>query len=259
MIGGGKPPGGGMLVRGYGRTRRLAHRGDWRHNAENTLPALMAAFDQPGCDGVEFDVRAARDGTPVLLHDRTLSRVQGHAAPVASVSTRDLASVGVPALEDVLPAIPPGAFVNIELKDDPGDGVIDVLNTAANVPGPDRVVSSFKPATLGRIRRARPDWPCWLNSDHVCDEVVRQAVKAGCTGLSVRWQALSRTAAARAHDAGLALAAWTAREASTEPALAGFGLAAVCVEGAAFGAPGAGQPGRHSRRAGRDSNPRPED
>ena len=29
----------------------------------------------PGCDGVEFDVRASTDGVPILLHDETLERV----------------------------------------------------------------------------------------------------------------------------------------------------------------------------------------
>ena len=56
---------------------RLAHRGDWRRAPENTIPALTAALEIAGCDGLEFDVRASADGVPVLLHDETLERVQG--------------------------------------------------------------------------------------------------------------------------------------------------------------------------------------
>ena len=40
------------------RTLRLAHRGDWRRAPENTLAAFLAALAVPGCDGLEFDVRA---------------------------------------------------------------------------------------------------------------------------------------------------------------------------------------------------------
>jgi glycerophosphoryl diester phosphodiesterase len=31
-------------------------------------------MDVPGCDGVEFDVRASADDVPVLVHDVTLER-----------------------------------------------------------------------------------------------------------------------------------------------------------------------------------------
>ena len=45
---------------------RLAHRGDWRRAPENTLAAFLAALAVPGCDGLEFDVRASADGVPVV-------------------------------------------------------------------------------------------------------------------------------------------------------------------------------------------------
>ena len=64
---------------------RLAHRGDWRHAPENTIPALLAALKVPACGGLEFDVRLSADGVPVLLHDETLARVQGRPEPVSEV------------------------------------------------------------------------------------------------------------------------------------------------------------------------------
>ena len=60
---------------------RLAHRGDWRHAPENTIPALLAALQVPACGGLEFDVRLSADGVPVLLHDETLERVQRRPEP----------------------------------------------------------------------------------------------------------------------------------------------------------------------------------
>ena len=59
---------------------RLAHRGDWRRAPENTLAAFLAAIAVPGCDGLEFDVRASADGVPVVIHDETLSASRGSRA-----------------------------------------------------------------------------------------------------------------------------------------------------------------------------------
>ena len=55
----------------------LAHRGDHRRWIENTADALLDACRLPGVDGVEFDVRAAADGEPIVLHDETLERTFG--------------------------------------------------------------------------------------------------------------------------------------------------------------------------------------
>src|SRR3989442_1716275 len=51
----------------------IAHRGANRVAPENTLPAFEAAIAL-GCDYVEIDVRATRDGQLVLLHDSTVDR-----------------------------------------------------------------------------------------------------------------------------------------------------------------------------------------
>jgi glycerophosphoryl diester phosphodiesterase len=59
-----------------GRTLRLAHRGDHRHEPENTIAAFVAALAVSGCDGLEVDVRLSRDGVPVVIHDESLARVQ---------------------------------------------------------------------------------------------------------------------------------------------------------------------------------------
>ena len=95
---------------------RLAHRGDWRRAPENTLAAFLAAIAVPGCDGLEFDVRASADGVPVVIHDETLERVQGVDARVDELSAEALERHGVPSLADVLAAVPRRAFLDVELK-----------------------------------------------------------------------------------------------------------------------------------------------
>jgi glycerophosphoryl diester phosphodiesterase len=213
---------------------RLAHRGDWRHAPENTLPALLAALAVPGCDGLEFDVRAARDGVPVVIHDDTLDRVQGVAGRVRDLTADELAVLGVPTLEDVLAAVPRRAFLDVELKGDPGRGAVDIL-TAGRGPGLERaVVSSFEPDTLERVGRLAPAWPRWLNVEDLAPPTIDRAVRLDCRGVSADWRSIDARSMARAREAGLDVAAWTVRRRSTYARLERLGVVAVCVEAAAL-------------------------
>jgi len=51
----------------------IGHRGASAYAPENTLAAFDLAFHE-GADGIEFDVRLARDGVPVCIHDASLLR-----------------------------------------------------------------------------------------------------------------------------------------------------------------------------------------
>ncbi|HEY0171952.1 MAG TPA: glycerophosphodiester phosphodiesterase family protein [Pyrinomonadaceae bacterium] len=62
---GGETPAGGPLI--------IGHRGASAFAPENTHAAFRMAFDE-AVDGIEFDVRLARDGVPVVIHDATLER-----------------------------------------------------------------------------------------------------------------------------------------------------------------------------------------
>jgi glycerophosphoryl diester phosphodiesterase len=215
-------------------TLRLAHRGDWRRAAENTLPALLAALEIPGCDGVEFDVRAAADGVPVLYHDETLERVHGVTARVDDLTADELADHGIPTLEKVLVTLPRGAFLDVELKGDPGRAAIDVL-TAGRGPRLERaVVSSFEAATLERVGRLAPGWPRWLNVEDLADRTLALAERIECRGVSVDWRAIDARSVARARAAGLEVAAWTVRRRPTYQRLESLGVVAICAEAAAL-------------------------
>jgi glycerophosphoryl diester phosphodiesterase len=217
-------------------TLRLAHRGDWRHAPENSLAALRAALDVPGCDGVEFDVRLAADGTPVVIHDATLARVQGRPEPVDVLTATELSDIGVPSLEDVLTALPRRAFLDIELKVDPGPGIVSAIAAGR---GPDlarAVVSSFDPAAIRRVHALAPGWPIWLNTHRLTPDTVALALDLGCAGIAVAWWAIDAQSMALAREAGLDVAAFTVRRRPTFDRLARLGVRAVCVEGRALGA-----------------------
>lgn len=72
----------------------IGHRGDSAHAPENTLAAFELAL-AGGADGVEFDVRLARDGVPVCIHDATLERTGLRAAAVAELTSAELSAVDV--------------------------------------------------------------------------------------------------------------------------------------------------------------------
>jgi glycerophosphoryl diester phosphodiesterase len=213
---------------------RLAHRGDWRRAPENTLPALLAALAIDGCDGLEFDVRVSADGVPVLLHDETLARVQGRPERVDAVRGRDLEDLGIPALADVLAAIPHSAFLDVELKGRHDRAVVEVL-AAGRGPGlVNAVVSSFEHDALERVGRLVPDWPRWLNAVDLAPSTIDAATDLGCTAISVEWHAIDRASMARARRAGLDVAAWTVRGRPTAARLERLAVVAACVEGAAL-------------------------
>jgi glycerophosphoryl diester phosphodiesterase len=216
------------------RTLRLAHRGDWRREPENTIPALLAAFDVPGCDGLEFDVRVSADGVPVLLHDLSLARVQGVPAMVGALTAAELAGHAVPALADALAAIDrrrPGAFLDVELKGtDHGPATATVLRAARGDHATDAVVSSFEASTLAAMRDLLPGWGRWLNTDDLSAGTIRRALDLGCSGVSVQFRALDRASIDAARAAGLDVAGWTIRSRTEAERVCALGVVAICVE-----------------------------
>jgi glycerophosphoryl diester phosphodiesterase len=220
-----------------GRALRIAHRGDWRLAPENSPEALVAALRVPGCDGVEFDVRAAADGVPVIIHDDTLARVQGRPDRVDSLTAGELAAAGVAALDEVLAALPSTAFLDVELKDDPGvEAVIKVLEATRGPALARAVVSSFQVAVLRELALLRPPWPRWLNAEDLSPATVAAAVDVGCVAIAAEWHAIDAQSLARAADAGLGVVAWTVREPEVLERMESLGVIAACVEGAALDA-----------------------
>jgi glycerophosphoryl diester phosphodiesterase len=218
-----------------GRPLRLAHRGDHRRALENTIPALRAALAVPGCDGLEFDVRSAADGVPVLLHDETLERVQGRPERVSDLSAERLATLGIPSLAATLRAVGPTPFLDVELKEGVDLAALVQVLEDGRGRGLDRtVVSAFEPETLEAVGRLRPGWPRWLNAEDAEPATLRRAVDLGCRGVSIDWRAIDERAADRVGDAGLELAGWTVRRRQTWDRLARLGVVALCVEGAAL-------------------------
>jgi glycerophosphoryl diester phosphodiesterase len=134
----------------------IAHRGASGLAPEHTVAAYDLALEH-GADRLELDVRPLRDGTPVVVHDRTLDRTCGDPRAVGELVAEDLdgldpATRPLP-LADVLDRYADTTGLLIELKEPaPGDAerVLDLT-------GRDGVtVQSFDHGTLERLARTEP-------------------------------------------------------------------------------------------------------
>jgi glycerophosphoryl diester phosphodiesterase len=217
------------------RMLRIAHRGDWRLAPENSLEALVLAAGIDGIDGVEFDLRISRDGVPVLLHDETLERVQGRAGAVTDLTAAELRGAGIPALAEVLAALPKETFLDVELKGTGhGPATAEALRAGRGKAPKRAVVSSFDEASLAAMKRLLPGWPRWLNATDLGPATLATASGLGCRAVAVQWKAITAASRGRARAAGLEVAAWTVTRPPSVERLASLGVIACCVEGAAL-------------------------
>jgi glycerophosphoryl diester phosphodiesterase len=220
---------------GVRRLLVLSHRGDARDGQpENTVGAFLAGLAVPGCDGVEFDVRAARDGTPVIAHDETLLRVFGDPRRVGDLSTAELAALGVPTLRELLAALPARAFLDVELKEDVGAAAVPILRAGRGPDLANAVVSSFDTDAIRTVRSLAPAWPTWLGVMALDADAVARAVALGCRGIAAGHESITAATVAAAGRAGLEVAAWTGRTRETLARLAALDVVAACVEEAAL-------------------------
>ncbi|HEY6186403.1 MAG TPA: glycerophosphodiester phosphodiesterase family protein [Pyrinomonadaceae bacterium] len=72
----------------------IGHRGASALAPENTIVAFERAM-LDGADGIEFDVRLARDRVPVVIHDATLRRTARIDGDVARLASTELSGIDV--------------------------------------------------------------------------------------------------------------------------------------------------------------------
>ncbi len=140
----------------------LAHRGAHQIAPENSIAAFRAAQEW-GANGVELDVQLSRDDEIVVIHDLTVDRVSNGQGRVRDLTLAELQSLDlgagerIPTLQEVVTALAPRMFFNIELK----SSIIQnsglerrVARLIAHNNMYKRViVSSFNPLVVWRIKR----------------------------------------------------------------------------------------------------------
>ena len=217
--------------------RVIAHRGSSARAPENTLLAFRAALED-GADGVELDARLTADGVVVVMHDDDVARVTNGVGRISEMSFEQLGSVlvrgsePVPTLEEILDVVGGRVDVVVEIKgafggarDVPGDEVARaVVPLIAGVPSV--LVSSFDPAAVAYVRAVAGEIPTAITiGGHAdLDETISLALSAGHREVHLPDARVSPSFVERAHDAGLAVLAFTVNEAARARELEAMGI-----------------------------------
>jgi glycerophosphoryl diester phosphodiesterase len=118
----------------------IAHRGACWDEPENTLPAFELAIEV-GADYVEFDVRAAPDGTLVCAHDRVRTQPPPH----------------VPTLDEALEVLAGRVGLAVEIKEEAVTTRVLGALREHDVGPDDILILSGRVRALEAAQRVRPD------------------------------------------------------------------------------------------------------
>ncbi|HEX8072529.1 MAG TPA: glycerophosphodiester phosphodiesterase family protein [Pyrinomonadaceae bacterium] len=238
----------------------IGHRGAAAVAPENTLASFARAYAD-GAQGIEFDVRLARDGVPVVIHDATLRRTAARPEAVAALTAAELAraDVGswfnrrrpaharaeyarahVPTLAEVLALTAPlGGTLYVELKCDRAEEAAPLAARAVEVlltdgATHDLVVESFTHAAVVEVKRLAPDlrtaalFDRRLTRPHLSSRtIITQARACGADEVALHHTLANARTVAAAHAAGLPVVVWTVDNPVRLLRLATLGVRAV--------------------------------
>jgi glycerophosphoryl diester phosphodiesterase len=214
-------------------TQIYAHRGSSAIHPENTLRAFRHAL-AIGVDGIELDVHATADGTPVVIHDRDVGRTTDGAGyvdqiPLAQLETFDAGhGERVPTLAEILELVGAAAHLDIEIKGTRIEhAVLDVL---AEYPAVRWAISSFAWDTLRTVRRLDPVAEVWPLAERVGDDLFTIAAKLASPAVSLFTGAYTAENAAKLRDAGLGVIVWTVNDPREARRIADLGAFALCTD-----------------------------
>jgi len=154
------------------RSQLVSHRFRGFSPHENTIAGLNAALDF-GVDQVEFDIRVAKCGTPLIYHDEATKIASGELHHICNVMADGRESLGgafahmptAEALFEAAAAHPNKANLLIDMKDAGFEDMLVALAKANRLT--DRIVwVSWLPETLYAVRDLLPD--AELTLSHWC-------------------------------------------------------------------------------------------
>ena len=206
------------------RKFRYAHRGLWSPDGppENSLEAFRQARSK-GL-GIEFDLRPARDGTPVVFHDDTLDRMTSRTGLAELLSATELGRLSLAGSREALPSfldllriwpyqLPLLAELKIDGKTDPeafarrvGDRLSRWKGFAAAMSFSEQAVRALP----GGVMRGQLVRSVSHSSEAEFDGTVDRAIRDGIDYLSVHHTDVER-ATGKAEGSGLPVVVWTVR------------------------------------------------
>ena len=233
-LSGGVIPGGRLLI--------IGHRGASAYAPENTHAAFRMALDE-AADGIELDVRLARDGVPVVIHDATLDRTALVHGEVESYDSKELkefyvgewfnlrhpkhASLAfpyqrIPTLAQVYARYASEAdALYVEMKCEAADDyprlAREVVNVIRDAGLAERaVVKSFEHDSLSEVKRLAPEirtaalfgrsWPRPLVPGA---KIIAGAERCGADEISLHRSLLRKSTVEEARRRGFQVLVWT--------------------------------------------------
>ena len=229
----------------------VAHRGGAGECPENTAEAFLTMVER-GFRYLETDARATLDGVAVLSHDATLDRTAGVGGKVRGYTWRELARVrgreGRPAAMRVDEAFEkyPDAVFNIDAKSD--DVAAPLARAIREAGAQSRVcVASFSERRLRRLRGELPGAASSLGIGAIARIVAASRTRKGAARrrllkglpeaqvaqvpLSFRGvPVLTERFVASAHEAGIAVHAWTIDDVDVAARLLDMGVDGIITD-----------------------------
>jgi glycerophosphoryl diester phosphodiesterase len=226
--------------------RVIGHRGAAGHAPENTVASFDAAA-RLGVRWVEFDVKLAGSGEPILFHDETLERTTDGKGKVADTSLAQLKELDagswyqarykgerIPTLEEALVVLARlGLGANVEIKPCPGrereTGEVAARALKARWPGrlPAPLLSSFNVGALAAAATVAPEFPRAIIFREPPENWRALAEETGATALHCNGQFLDRARVAALRGAGYAVRAYTVNDVRLAAQLFAWGVESV--------------------------------
>ncbi|HWA14127.1 MAG TPA: glycerophosphodiester phosphodiesterase [Burkholderiales bacterium] len=229
--------------------RIIAHRGGGLLAPENTLAGLRLARNL-GFQAVEFDVKLAEDGTPILMHDDTLERTTDGRGAVADCSYEELSSLdaggwfGNEYAGEPVPSFAAaaalcreaGLWANVEIKPNPGQDR-ETGETVARMArmlwaGADRppLLSSFSPLSLEAAAVEAPELPRGLLVSTVPSNWEALMRRLQCVALHASCRHLDADRIKAIHAAGYGVLAYTVNDSELAVDLLDWGVDALVTD-----------------------------
>jgi glycerophosphoryl diester phosphodiesterase len=230
--------------------RVVAHRGGGSLAPENTLGAIRYGASL-GLKGVEFDVRLAGDGTPVVIHDPTLERTTDGRGEVALLSYAEIARFDagarsgeawrgerVPRFEDVARlCCELGLWANVEIKAPTGseraagEAVARAARELWRGAEPDPVLSSFSAEALEGARDAAPEVArALLVSRRALPGWAEPLAALECVALHVDFALATEALVREQHASGRTVLAWTVNDPDDARRLLAWGVDSLVTD-----------------------------
>ncbi|HVF66772.1 MAG TPA: glycerophosphodiester phosphodiesterase [Pyrinomonadaceae bacterium] len=239
----------------------IGHRGACARAPENTIASFNLAFHWKA-DGIEFDVRLARDGVPVVIHDPTLARTaylerrvddcdstllsQFYAGEWFNLKNPDRAIEGfewerIPLLSEVFERYG-DKHLYVEMKCEEPASRAELARAVVGLVrehklGERLVVKSFEHDALAEVKKLAPEirtaalfGRSWPRPFVPAAKIIAEAEACGADEISLHRSLLRKATVERARARGFEVVVWTVNSPFWLRRSAALGLRAVITD-----------------------------